>query len=150
LWQRLDATLTQPFLNQPQYYELSGWRNLISDQIEFYQASPFAGWNPGVVGNAILTMLAGIGLGVLAYEGRNIQPAGWVMLSWIGVTLVETLTIPLNWQRYYLPLILVTVVLSAMGGEFVLSAIRQWQSSRLAITREERQAQETLIHELPN
>jgi hypothetical protein len=143
LWQRLDAIVAQPFMAPPQYYELIGWNNLIGDQITDYQASPLAGLNPGILGKALLTTLAGIGASVLVSWGRKMQPVAWVMLAWLGVTLLETLMISLSWQRYYLPLMLVAIVLSGVGGEYVFSALRRWQSSRIAMMHREQLVQET-------
>ena len=143
LWQRLDAALVQPYVAPPQFSELSSWTYMIADQVEAYQASPLAGWNPGVVGNVLLTLLAVFGLGGLAYQALDMQPVAWAMLAWTGLTLLETLTIPLGWQRYYLPLMLVSIVLTAVGTERLWLAIRTWQTSRVAIKREEPQIQET-------
>lgn len=144
LWQRLDAVVTQPFLTSPQYYELTGWDKLIGDQITAYQASPLAGWNPGFLGNAVLTTLAGTGMAVLTYWAAKKQLVAWVILSWVGLTLLETIMVSLDWQRYYLPLMVVAVVLSGIGSEYVVSAIRRWQLSRVTTVNQERPVQDTL------
>lgn len=112
---RLIAILTQPFLSAPQYFEAPTWTGILDEQIAAYQRSATNGWDWGVPIGFVLTGLALFGgLNMLA-EARRRNLIAWAILLWAGITVLATLAVPVNWQRYYLPLILVAIVLAAEG-----------------------------------
>jgi hypothetical protein len=73
------------------------------------------GWDWGPVVGLVLTTLSGIGLGALIYDARHRDLVAWAILIWAGATVLASLTIPFAWQRYYLPLLLVAIMLAAEG-----------------------------------
>jgi hypothetical protein len=73
-------------------------------------ASPFSGLQFGVVLGGTLTILAGIGI---LFSMRRGWRAG--VLVWLAVTVASLLANPLDWQRYYLPLIPVATLLAGIG-----------------------------------
>ncbi len=113
--QRAQAVITEPFLTPPQFYEAPNWAGLLNEQITAYQRSSVDGWDWGPIIGGVLTFLAGIGLLALIYDALHRDLVAWAILIWTGATVLESLAIPLAWQRYYLPLTLVAIVLAAMG-----------------------------------
>ncbi len=73
------------------------------------------GWHWGPIIGGALTLLALFGLLTLIFDAWHRDKIAWVILIWTGFTLLLTLAIPLAWQRYYLPLLLVAIVLAAQG-----------------------------------
>jgi hypothetical protein len=112
---RVGAIIAQPFLTPPQYYEAPTWADLLGQSIEDYQGSAVNGWDWGPVVGLVLTTLSGIGLGALIYDARHRDLVAWAILIWAGATVLASLTIPFAWQRYYLPLLLVAIMLAAEG-----------------------------------
>jgi len=113
--QQAQAVITEPFLTPPQFYEAPNWTGLLDNQIAAYQHSSVDGWDWGAVIGWILTILSGIGLLALIYDALHRDLVAWAILIWTAATVAESLAIPLAWQRYYLPLTLVAIVLAAMG-----------------------------------
>lgn len=124
LGQRMQAIVTQPFLTPPQYYELGSWAAVIDKQIAEYKQSAVDGWDWGPLVGAALTVLMGVGLLALAYDALHRDLVAWAILIWTGATFLASLAVPLNWQRYYLPLLLVSIVLAAAGlGRLVVRRV---------------------------
>jgi 4-amino-4-deoxy-L-arabinose transferase-like glycosyltransferase len=115
MWQPIQAVITQPFLTPPQYYESDTWSGLINDEIAAYKQSSIDGWDWGPIIGVALTLLAGIGLVVLCYDALHRDKIAWAILIWTMFTIAASLVVPLAWQRYYLPLMLVAIVLAAEG-----------------------------------
>jgi hypothetical protein len=113
--ERLAAVVTQPYMQPPQYYEAPTWADLIDEEIAVYETSNVDGWQWGNVIGAALTALAGLGLALVVRDALRRDLLAVAVLVWAAVTIGVSLTIPLNWQRYYLPLTLVAMVLAAMG-----------------------------------
>ena len=57
----------------------------------------------GDVGAGLATVLANV-------QVVLVPLVAWAVLIWFGVAVVASLAVPLDWQRYYLPLILVAIV----------------------------------------
>jgi 4-amino-4-deoxy-L-arabinose transferase-like glycosyltransferase len=115
LLSRIGAILNQPFLTPPQFFEAPNWVGVIDDQIEAYRESAFDGWEWSPLVGVALTVFAGIGLLVLVWDALHRDLVARAMLLWVGAALAASIVIPLNWQRYYLPLILVAILLAATG-----------------------------------
>lgn len=124
---RLLAIVTQPFLSPPQYYESPSWAGALDEQIAAYQRSATNGWDWGVPIGVVLTGLALFGGLTILLEARRRNLIAWAILLWAGATVCMCLLMPVNWQRYYLPLILVAIVLAAEGLGRLL--VRRGQSS---------------------
>ncbi|HLY26840.1 MAG TPA: phospholipid carrier-dependent glycosyltransferase [Aggregatilineales bacterium] len=115
LGQRFQGVLAEPFLTPPQFYESESWAALIAPQITAYQDSDIDGWNWGPIIGVVLTLLAGIGLVVVIYDSLHHDKIAWIILIWVAATSVAAMAVPLAWQRYYLPVLLVAIILAAEG-----------------------------------
>ncbi len=134
LGQRLQAIITQPFLTPPQYYELPNWAGVLDTQIAAYQQSAVDGWDWGPLVGAALTVLMGIGLLALVYDALHRDLVAWAILIWTAATFFSSLAVPLNWQRYYLPLILVGIILAAAGlGRLVVRRVPEEKPALSAV-----------------
>jgi 4-amino-4-deoxy-L-arabinose transferase-like glycosyltransferase len=113
--QRLQAIITEPFLTPAQFYEAESFAGISAPQIAQYQNSTIDGWDWGPIIGLALTVLAGIGLVALIYDSLHRDKIAWAVLIWAAATVVSSLAIPFAWQRYYIPLILVAIVLAGEG-----------------------------------
>jgi len=112
---RLGALLTQPFLTPPQYYEAPTWANVITTAIADYEHGSVDGWSWDVPVGLILTALSMLGLLALVWDARKGDLLAWAILIWTLAVVTYSLLIPVPWQRYYLPLILVAIILAGVG-----------------------------------
>lgn len=112
---RVAALITQPFMTPPQFYEAPTWSGVVDPQIAAYRASAGDGWEWGPIFGAGFTLLALIGLAALVRDAFRRDLIAWAILMWTAGSVLMALTIPINWQRYYLPLALVGIVLAAEG-----------------------------------
>ena len=106
------------FIGQPQYFEIAGWENYISDQIAAYEASPWAGIAIGgsIIGGLLLLTLTLIGFARLFVRSAILSGARMIVLVWAVAALASTLLLtPLDWARYYLPAVPVVGLLFAYG-----------------------------------
>jgi 4-amino-4-deoxy-L-arabinose transferase-like glycosyltransferase len=115
LGERLVAILTQPFLSAPQYFEAPNWAGLLDDQIAAYQRSAANGWDWGAPIGLLLTASALFGALNMVAEAWRRNLIAWAILAWAGAAVLASIAVPMNWQRYYLPLTLVSIVFAAEG-----------------------------------
>ncbi|MBL8134062.1 MAG: glycosyltransferase family 39 protein [Anaerolineae bacterium] len=117
----LSGWLRQAFLPPAQYYEVPVWANYINGEINVYEASVFDGVRDlkaagleGVLFDLLLPLQVVAGLGALL-GGRSVERRA-LLLIWAVVTALTTaLLTPLEWQRYYLPMHLASLLLAAAG-----------------------------------
>ena len=67
------------------------------------------------------------------YDALRGDLVAWVILAWTAAVLIGSLAIPFAWQRYYLPLMLVYILLSASGLGRLL--VRRRERTELAPPR---------------
>lgn len=118
--QRIEGIVKQPYLTPLQHYEVSFWDQAaeIQKEIDNYMASPWRGLTLGKPAAMTMTFMAGIGLLLLC------SPVGWRLempalrvgvVFWLGIVIASLLVNPLPWQRYYLPLLPIVSLLTAIG-----------------------------------
>ncbi len=119
-WQRWAAL--NPYPQDIQYYESPDFASdrQIQMEIKKYQKSLWRGVN--------LPSFLGIGLcllGVVALLRPPNTPARLIIVCWLMTTAVGlVLTVPLGWQRYYLPWILVCTLLMGLGLDFLARSVQ--------------------------
>lgn len=129
--------LSQAFVPPAIYFEVPSWESYLGPEIARYEASVFDGLRDlqaaglqDVLFDFMVPLMALAGLVVLLSRWRrapsnaeSTKPSQRVILgSWAVMTLLFTLLLtPLPWQRYYLPMHLVTVVVVAAGMAWSLS-----------------------------
>lgn len=118
LFERLAGFYRQVFPGVPMYFEADSFREPLAGQIAVYEASLLAGVQlPGVALPMFVLTIAGL-LCLLKIiplpDVRN--PARWVIGVWALMTsLFLVLSTPLEWQRYYLPVVPVVGLLASLG-----------------------------------
>jgi 4-amino-4-deoxy-L-arabinose transferase-like glycosyltransferase len=124
LGQRLLEIVRQPFIAPAVHFELESWGRsaVFLEEVARSAASPLAGLPYGLVLGIPLTLLAALGVGIALRRFR--QPLYVGLLVWLAANVAVLLVNPLPWQRYYLPLIPVVVVLAAVGITGVVRRIR--------------------------
>ena len=126
--QRVEAIIAQSFLTPPQHYEVAFWESFpaVTADVERYMASPFSGVQFGAVLGGALTLLAGVGV-IAALRRSLAQPGLYAgLLVWFLVIVVSLLANPLDWQRYYLPLIPAATLLVLLGLRELLTLARHF------------------------
>ena len=133
--ERINQILTQPFLRPPQFHEVAQWSEyeVIAAEIDVYLASALAGLRPGGPGGAVLTLLLAGGLVLTLRQRRR---AG--LLVWLLLTLAAMMVNPLPWQRYYLPLLPLSSLLTALA----LAQVIVWIVRRTNITAEKHDSEQ--------
>lgn len=122
----LAAFFRYGFSGTPQFYEVAGWDGFIGEAIATYQASIWRGIDLGVVGGAISVALVVSG----AIALLRLSPARWIIGGWALAAIGSTLALtPLDWGRYYLPVIPVVALLAGLGVGAVSRLIRARQSA---------------------
>lgn len=117
----LTGFFNQVFVGLPQYFEVSNWAGFIGDQINAYEASAWRGVAVGgsVIGGVILLVLCVVGVFALISEKESASSTRVLVLVWaVMITLSTLLLTPLEWARYYLPMLPVIGLLAAVGTRF--------------------------------
>jgi 4-amino-4-deoxy-L-arabinose transferase-like glycosyltransferase len=120
----------QVFVGQPQYYEVAGWESYLGDQIARYEASPWRGVTIGgsTAGGLILLVLVGFGIWALLRSKGIAASTRWLIGVWTLVMFATTaLLTPLEWQRYYLPVIPAIGLLAALGVWWGVKRLKFWR-----------------------
>lgn len=105
----------QTGMGMPQYFEVDGWQTYIGDQISVYNASHWTGVLLPEALSGIILLLAGVGL-VRFFISPSALPhrlliGGWAILIFASTMLLT----PLEWQRYYLPMMPVLALLAGLA-----------------------------------
>lgn len=124
---RLTGMLTQPFLQPVEIYEAGFWANSSAfvGEVRAYTESVWLGLGGGLIG-ALFSAIALVGMGLLLFRLRRGDSAAWGILIWLLVTVVTLLLNPVPWQRYYLPLLPIVMLLAAWGGGWLITLTRRY------------------------
>ncbi|NDJ86771.1 MAG: phospholipid carrier-dependent glycosyltransferase [Chloroflexi bacterium] len=122
---RLTGLWNEGLRPQPQYYEADYWANFegVDSAIADYEASRLGGWLNGqdvvaFVLRSLLLVTGGVLVARSIFQGGPAgRKAGLLMAFWLlGIGALTLLTVPLGWQRYYLPLQPALVVTMGLGA----------------------------------
>lgn len=101
---RLTGLWDQSLRPAPQYFEAPFWIEYdgVQNEIAGYDNSLLAGWADDVVifGVRLLLVLAGLWLLIRQRTRLTLLVLWWL----VGLLVVTLITVPMAWQRYYLPL----------------------------------------------
>jgi 4-amino-4-deoxy-L-arabinose transferase-like glycosyltransferase len=130
---RLEGFWSETFEIDPQYYEVEYWADYpgVQQEIEDYEKSGLLGVNNMALTalRFILTALGCLWLIVILWRGKGEQRGiAFILLAWgIGLAAITLITVPLDWQRYYLPMQTPLSVLIAIGGAAIIQIILRKQ-----------------------
>lgn len=119
--ERLAGFARQTFVPTPQYYEIAAWEGYIGDQIARYEASGLAGITGSPLFGAVLFALMLFGLWALWRSA----PTRWIVFMWTFTVLVAVLLTPIEWGRYYLPVIPAVLLLASAGLGWILTLLQK-------------------------
>ncbi len=124
--ERVIGIVTQPYVQAPVYYEAAFWANAEPIQVEIaaYDPSVWSGLHSGALIGTLLTLVAVMGIGIIARDWRMWRIG---LLVWLTVTLASLLVNPLPWQRYYLSLYPLAALLTGIGAT---ALTRRWSQRR--------------------
>ncbi|MDX2163337.1 MAG: phospholipid carrier-dependent glycosyltransferase [bacterium] len=127
---RFDAIITQPFSAPLMHYEAPSYGEsaAVQQEIAAYMESPLSGLHWGEAGIFIVILtISGAAVALLGLTSRNLLERDFsagILVSLAVVIAYLTLN-PLEWQRYYLPLIPLAALLSGSALGFVFKAREQ-------------------------
>jgi hypothetical protein len=118
---RLWAAFSQVYLRPPAFWDVPVYLDHLTPPAEAYLAMPLNRLWPQPAMGILLAGLSAVGIGVSAYRlirdrVRAATRAEQTLWLWATLTLALILfSIPLNWQRYFLPLIPPAYLFAAYG-----------------------------------
>ncbi len=118
LWEQINGFYQQVFVGEPMLYEVVSFREPLAEIVATYNASPVEGVRlPG----ASVVLVTAFGLGLVCLFSVSPLPdinadARWVVGSYATLTTLFVLFVtPLEWQRYYLPVMPVVALIAPLG-----------------------------------
>lgn len=135
---RIDGLWTEMFRIEAQYYEADYWGDYpgVQSAMVDYELSGLAGWEDDGLSFAVRLGSTLLGLGGMAYWLVR-GPSGarrvlLVLLFWFaGILMVTLLTVPLGWQRYYLPVQPSLALVMGLGAGTIIHLLsRGWVALR--------------------
>lgn len=128
--ERGEALLRQTFWAGPMYYENAMWADVLRADIASYEQSIGSGrsgaaWRVLLIAATLAGLLA-IGSSRAGTRSHWQSGSVLVLLAWLGGTALGLwFLIPLEWQRYYLPLRQPLAVLQGVGVAWLLGLVFQ-------------------------
>jgi 4-amino-4-deoxy-L-arabinose transferase-like glycosyltransferase len=130
---RVEKLADQGLFARAQYYEVPYWKDFIADQITDYENSGLAGRSDSLIWAGLLLISLCIGIITLITRWRD--GSAWIGLVWLGGTAFALLVlVPLDWQRYYLPLYAPLAVVGGIGVSSIITQISRVLSHSARIT----------------
>lgn len=114
--ERLTALWDEALHIAPQYYEADYWASYsgVQAEIDDYQHSGLAGWRDDIGIFALRLLTLAVGLWLVIRNWRT--PTTRLLLVWlVGILLITLVSVPLQWQRYYLPIQPPLIILMGLG-----------------------------------
>ncbi len=127
--ERLQGLWNESLHVAPQYYEAQYWTDFegVQDVIADYESSIWSGWPDDIAVFTIRLALLGFGALLIIHTLRYGDVRGrrlvLTLALWaIGILTITLFTVPLGWQRYYLPIQPPLMILMGLG----LGALVEW------------------------
>jgi hypothetical protein len=130
--EQLSALHRELFLNEPQYYEAPDWISYrsVPAQIDHYDHSMWVGLKSSLVVDILRygLLLGGLIMLIMRWQ----RPEARLVLVWgMGILTITFFTIPLYWQRYYLPIQIPMLLVMGLGGGTIVAVFGRWQRKLL-------------------
>jgi 4-amino-4-deoxy-L-arabinose transferase-like glycosyltransferase len=127
--QRAWRIAAMPFAEPLQHFEMADWASTpgLGASIGRYEHSGMAGLPAGGIAGWLTTLLAVLGLAAAARGGAATPqaPRQSGVAAWWAVSAILLLANPLSWQRYYLPLVPPTAMLTTLGILWISGLVRE-------------------------
>mgnify|MGYP006280222455 CR=1 FL=1 len=126
--QRSLAAAVNLYLRQPSTEEVGNYLAAVEKQKQDYFSHPLHSWGRGLILGSLLLTLSAVGFLVLSLALRRSESAAFkgrllLLLAFLLQLAVLILLFPLPWQRYMMPLLPFTSVLTSLGLPPLLSKI---------------------------
>jgi 4-amino-4-deoxy-L-arabinose transferase-like glycosyltransferase len=126
--QRAWRIAAMPFAEPLQHFEMADWARTpgIGAAIAAHEHSWTRGLPLGGIAGWVATLLALLGLVASVRGGALRDGALWRgVAAWWAVTAILLLGNPLAWQRYYLPLVAPTAMLTTLGVLWIAGLVKE-------------------------
>lgn len=113
---RLSKLVDEVVAPEPQYFEVPEWGIVypaVFDEIDTYES--WSGLGDNILARMVRYLLLGGGVALLFYTQRW-QMAVLLGLWLVGILVITLITVPLGWQRYYLPVQVPLVIMMGLGS----------------------------------
>jgi hypothetical protein len=122
---RLSSLFDEVVAPEPQYFEVAEWGivyPLVYDEIDAYDS--WSGIGDNILARIARYLLLGGGVALLLYTQR------WRMVVllglWLlGILVITFITVPLGWQRYYLPVQVPLIVVMGLGSGVIYELVSE-------------------------
>jgi 4-amino-4-deoxy-L-arabinose transferase-like glycosyltransferase len=128
---RITGMLAHLSSDGPQYSESPGWPEALGAEVRTYRDSlwsgvPYGGGPfPTLLGFALFALTV-LGAVRLVRDLRSEDAGAWLLLAWAVATAgFILLAIPLDWQRYYVPLYPIQMILAGAGASGLVAIARR-------------------------
>lgn len=113
---RLQAAFRSVWFAAPQPWDATVYLDQLQPQADAYFARPLAAGWPQPWTGIVAVCLTGLGLAAAINRARHGAVSAGVTLAWlVAIAAGLSLTIPMDWQRYFLPLLPPLAVLAGYG-----------------------------------
>jgi hypothetical protein len=124
--QRSLAAAVNLYLRQPSTEEVGNYLAAVEIQKQDYFSHPLHSWGRGLIQGSLLLTLSAVGFLVLSLSLRRSESTAFrgrlfLLLAFLLQLAVLILLFPLPWQRYMIPLLPFTSVLTSLGLSPLLS-----------------------------
>ena len=120
---RLSTLFDEMVAPEPQYFEVPEWGIVypsVYDEIDRYDS--WSGLDDNILMRIARYLLLGGGVALLIYTERW-RMALLLGLWLVGILVITLVTVPLGWQRYYLPVQVPLVILMGLGSSVIYELI---------------------------
>jgi 4-amino-4-deoxy-L-arabinose transferase-like glycosyltransferase len=128
--ERIAGMIYQLFIASPQTYEVGNYVKDIESSVEAYLANPFhsigRGWAGGTIIMGLLLMgIVGVGLEFQAFGSGQRRDISLLFIATVLQLIALLWAIPIPFQRYYIPLLPLIILWSALGMDRVFYLIKK-------------------------
>lgn len=120
---RLSTLFDEMVASEPQYFEVPEWDIVyppVYEEIDSYEG--WSGLGDNILARMVRYLLLGGGVALLIYT-QQWQMALLLGLWLVGILAITLLTVPLGWQRYYLPVQVPLVILMGLGSGVIYELV---------------------------